>query len=82
MSEVMWKVFNNVDPRRDTMIIDGPLDVLDHSAPSPLFGSKMGIDATRKWRSEGHTREWPEDIKMSEEIKDLVRQRWSEYGFE
>jgi 4-hydroxy-3-polyprenylbenzoate decarboxylase len=42
----------------------------------------MGIDATRKWRSEGHTREWPEDIKMSEEIKDLVRQRWSEYGFE
>ncbi|MGI6453437.1 MAG: menaquinone biosynthesis decarboxylase [Syntrophomonadaceae bacterium] len=82
VSEVMWKVFNNVDPRRDTMIIDGPLDVLDHSAPSPLFGSKMGIDATRKWRSEGHTREWPEDIKMSEEIKDLVRQRWSEYGFE
>jgi len=82
VSEVMWKVFNNVDPRRDTMIVDGPLDVLDHSAPLPLFGSKMGIDATRKWRSEGHTRDWPEDIAMNKEIIDLVNQKWSEYGID
>ncbi|MBO8159085.1 menaquinone biosynthesis decarboxylase [Thermosyntropha sp.] len=79
VSEVMWKVFNNVDPRRDTVIVDGPLEVLDHSAPLPLYGAKMGIDATRKWRSEGHLREWPEDIKMSPEIKELVDKRWSEY---
>jgi len=79
-SEVMWKVFNNADPRRDTMIVEGPLDVLDHSAPLPLFGSKMGIDATRKWPEEGHTREWPEDIVMSPEIKALVTKKWSEYG--
>lgn len=82
VSEVMWKVFNNVDPRRDTMIVDGPLDVLDHSAPLPLIGSKMGIDATRKWLSEGHTREWPKDIKMSPEIAALVDRKWSEYGLE
>jgi len=82
VSEVMWKVFNNADPRRDTMIVDGPLDVLDHSAPLPLFGSKMGIDATRKWLDEGHTREWPEDIVMSQEIKDLVSKKWSEYGLD
>ncbi|MGR6836270.1 menaquinone biosynthesis decarboxylase [Syntrophomonas erecta] len=81
-SEVMWKVFNNVDPRRDTMIVDGPLDVLDHSAPSPLVGSKMGIDATRKWPGEGHPREWPKDIKMSQEIISLVDKKWSEYGIE
>ncbi|HZK87036.1 MAG TPA: menaquinone biosynthesis decarboxylase [Syntrophomonas sp.] len=80
VSEVMWKVFNNADPRRDTMIVEGPLDVLDHSAPLPLFGSKMGIDATRKWPEEGHLREWPEDIVMSPEIKALVTKKWSEYG--
>jgi 4-hydroxy-3-polyprenylbenzoate decarboxylase len=82
VSEVMWKVFNNVDPRRDTMIVDGPLDVLDHSAPLPLMGSKIGIDATKKWLSEGHTREWPADIIMSQDIVELVNKRWSEYGFE
>ncbi|HHW60424.1 MAG TPA: menaquinone biosynthesis decarboxylase [Syntrophomonadaceae bacterium] len=82
VSEVMWKVFNNVDPRRDTMIVDGPLEVLDHSAPLPLYGSKMGIDATKKWIEEGHTRQWPEDIVMSREIIEQVTRRWSEYGFE
>ncbi|MDD2585454.1 MAG: menaquinone biosynthesis decarboxylase [Syntrophomonadaceae bacterium] len=82
VSEVMWKVFNNVDPRRDTMIVDGPLEVLDHSAPLPLLGSKMGIDATKKWVSEGHSREWPEEIIMSKEVKDIVDQKWSEYGID
>ncbi|NLB87839.1 MAG: menaquinone biosynthesis decarboxylase [Syntrophomonadaceae bacterium] len=82
VSEVMWKVFNNVDPRRDTMIVEGPLEVLDHSAPMPLIGSKMGIDATRKWKSEGHPREWPKDIVMSPEIKALVDKKWSEYGLD
>lgn len=82
VSEVMWKVFNNVDPRRDTMIVDGPLEVLDHSAPLPLYGSKMGFDATKKWPEEGHTREWPRDIVMSPDIKELVDLKWSEYGIE
>ncbi len=82
LSEVLWKVFNNADPKRDTMIVEGPLDVLDHSAPLPLFGSKMGIDATKKWIGEGHLREWPEDIKMSQAIIDLVDKKWSEYGLD
>lgn len=82
VSEVMWKVFNNVDPRRDTMIVDGPLEVLDHSAPRPLFGSKMGFDATRKWQSEGHPREWPKDIEMSKEVIEMVEKKWSEYGLD
>lgn len=80
-SEVMWRVFNNVDPQRDTMIVEGPLEVLDHSAPHALFGSKMGIDATRKLVSEGHPREWPHDIAMTPEIKTQVERRWAEYGF-
>ncbi|NLU49665.1 MAG: menaquinone biosynthesis decarboxylase [Syntrophomonadaceae bacterium] len=81
-SEVAWKVFNNVDPRRDIEIVEGPLDVLDHSAPNPLFGSKIGIDATKKWESEGHPREWPDDIEMLPEIKALVDRRWKEYGLD
>lgn len=82
LSEVLWKVFNNADPKRDTMIVEGPLDVLDHSAPLPLFGSKMGIDATKKWASEGHLREWPDDICMSPEIVEKVNRKWSEYGLD
>jgi len=80
LSEVMWRVFNNIDPRRDVMIVDGPLDALDHASPLPLYGSKMGIDATIKWKEEGHTREWPSDIVMSPEIKKLVDRKWQSLG--
>lgn len=80
-SEVALHVFGNVDPRRDMMFVDGPLDILDHAAPSFGYGSKVGIDATAKWESEGYTREWPSEIVMSADIKDLVSKRWQEYGF-
>jgi 4-hydroxy-3-polyprenylbenzoate decarboxylase len=81
MNEVWWRTFNNIDPRRDVALADGPLDVLDHSSPRFAFGSKMGIDATRKWPGEGHERQWPGDIIMSPEIKALVDGKWKEYGF-
>jgi 4-hydroxy-3-polyprenylbenzoate decarboxylase len=80
-SEVLWKVFNNVDPARDLQIVEGPLEVLDHSAPNALFGSKLGLDATRKWVEEGHPRPWPDDIVMSPEVLARVAERWREYGF-
>jgi 4-hydroxy-3-polyprenylbenzoate decarboxylase len=82
VEEVLWRVGNNVDPRRDITIVDGPLDVLDHSSPLPRAGSKIGIDATKTWPDEGHTREWPDEIIMSPEIKELVDKRWREYGFD
>lgn len=81
MSEVALHVFGNVDPKRDTMIVEGPLDILDHSAPTFGYGSKIGVDATRKWKSEGYTRDWPEEIIMSAAVQDKVSKRWSEYGF-
>jgi len=81
-SEAAWKAFNNVDPARDIIISEGPLDVLDHSAARPIYGAKMGIDATKKWPEEGYQREWPDEIHMSEEIKKLVDKRWKEYGLE
>jgi 4-hydroxy-3-polyprenylbenzoate decarboxylase len=76
---VAWKAFSNVDPKRDLTITSGPLDVLDHSSPYPLHGSKLGIDATRKIKGETE-RPWPDEIKMSEEIINLVNSKWKEYG--
>jgi len=81
LSEVMWKVFNNIDAKRDLMISEGPLDALDHSSNTPFFGNRLGIDATKKLKSEGYDREWPNDITMSEDIKKMVDKRWSDYGF-
>lgn len=80
--EVMFQVGANVDPRRDTFIVEGPLDILDHAAPYPGAGSKIGIDATRKISGEGVVRDWPELLKMSDEIKRLVDGRWPEYGLD
>ncbi|MTI81772.1 MAG: menaquinone biosynthesis decarboxylase [Firmicutes bacterium] len=81
LSEVMWRVFNNIDAKRDTMIVDGPLDDLDHAAPLHRYGAKLGIDATKKWPSEGYNRDWPDVIEMSNDIKEKVDRKWKKYGF-
>ncbi|MCC7491841.1 MAG: menaquinone biosynthesis decarboxylase [Fimbriimonadaceae bacterium] len=80
--EVMWHVWNSVDPRRDTFVVDGPLDVLDHTCPQPAWGSKMGIDATTKWASEGFAREWPAEIAMSPEVEARVQALWPQLGLD
>lgn len=82
ISYTAWRVLNNVDWKRDVVIADGPLDDLDHAASFPRYGSKMGIDATRKTREEGMTRDWPDELFMSDEIKKLVDERWKEYEIE
>ena len=79
--EVTWKALNHIDPERDIEFVMGPIDVLDHSSRSMGYGSHMGVDATRKWKEEGFTRPWPDEIVMSKEVKDLVTKRWKEYGF-
>ncbi len=81
LGEVAWKVLNHIDPERDIQFTLGPVDTLDHASRLQDFGSKMGIDATRKWPSEGFQRPWPEEIRMSPEIKERVSRRWKEYGF-
>jgi 4-hydroxy-3-polyprenylbenzoate decarboxylase len=78
----MFAVGANVDPRRDTFIVDGPMDILDHAAPYLAAGSKMGIDATRKIPGEGIVRDWPRRLVMSDEIRGLVDKRWREYGID
>lgn len=82
IGEVVLKVFNNIDPERDIQFTLGPVDSLDHSSRLPNFGSKMGIDATRKWPTEGFTRPWPDEILMDEKTKAAVSKRWKEFGIE
>ena len=77
--EVFFRVCANVDPRRDVLISEGPLDHLDHAPTLQFYGGKLGIDATHKGPAEG-TREWPEEILMNPEVSELVTRRWSEYG--
>lgn len=80
LSEVLWRIGNNIDPKRDVVILEGPLDVLEHASAIPAYGGKMGIDATRKSPQEGFTRDWPPDIVMAEEIREIVSKKWGEYG--
>jgi 4-hydroxy-3-polyprenylbenzoate decarboxylase len=80
LSEVAWRVLGNVDWRRDVVVVDGPVDDLDHSSLRPAFGGKIGVDATAKGPADGHPRGWPDEIEMIEQIKALVDRRWMEYG--
>jgi 4-hydroxy-3-polyprenylbenzoate decarboxylase len=80
VSEVAFRAFSNVDPARDALVVEGPVDALDHAAPYFAYGSKIGFDATRKWPGEGVVRDWPDEITMSDEVRELVDRRWSEYG--
>jgi 4-hydroxy-3-polyprenylbenzoate decarboxylase len=72
VSEVTLRVANNIDPERDIQFTMGPVDSLDHASRLPNYGSKMGIDATRKWAAEGFTREWPPMLTMPKEVKSKV----------
>jgi 4-hydroxy-3-polyprenylbenzoate decarboxylase len=76
--QVLFYAGANVDPKRDVVLSEGPLDHLDHAPERQFFGGKLGIDATAKWPEEG-ARPWPEEIEMSDEIKERVTRRWSEY---
>jgi 4-hydroxy-3-polyprenylbenzoate decarboxylase len=78
--EAWWVALNHIDPRRDVRFTDGPVDVLDHASSTFTYGSKMGIDATRKWPEEGFSREWPGRIVMDEETRRAVDARWAALG--
>ena len=80
VQETAWKALNNIDPERDIQFVLGPVDSLDHSSRLPDFGSKMGVDATRKWPAEGFTRPWPKVITMSPDVQKRVDQLWKRAG--
>ncbi|MEM9751947.1 MAG: UbiD family decarboxylase domain-containing protein [Planctomycetota bacterium] len=82
--QVWFHVMANADPGRDLEIVNGPLDILDHAAPRLGAGSKIGIDATRKWKGEevnGHpVRDWPTRLAMSADVKAKVDAMWGSLG--
>jgi 4-hydroxy-3-polyprenylbenzoate decarboxylase len=82
IGDVTLKVLNHIDPERDIQFMLGPVDSLDHASRLPNYGSKMGIDGTRKWPSEGFTRPWPDEIVMDAKTKALVDKKWKELGIE
>ncbi len=80
VSEVAWRALNNIDPERDMQFTMGPIDSLDHASRLVNYGSKVGVDATKKWPGEGFTREWPDVLKMSPEVKQRVDELWRKAG--
>jgi len=79
---VAWFTLNNLSPEKDVVMMPGPVDDLDHGSYSVAYGTKIGIDATRKTAAEGYTREWPPDIDMDTTTRRLVNERWKEYGID
>ncbi|MBI2834246.1 MAG: menaquinone biosynthesis decarboxylase [Acidobacteria bacterium] len=75
--EVTWIVGTHVDPERDIQFTRGPMDDLENASPLPAYGSKMGIDATRKWPSEGFTRDWPKRLRTTEQAAHRAAEIWS-----
>jgi 4-hydroxy-3-polyprenylbenzoate decarboxylase len=75
-------VANNIDPERDIQFTMGPVDSLDHASRLPNYGSKMGIDATRKWAAEGFTRPWPPMVAMDASVTARVDALWKSLGIE
>ena len=81
MSEVAWRVTNNIDPSQDFVFSTGPIDDLDIGSSTRGVGGKVGIDATIKLPLEGGRQgDWPPDIIMDQAVKDLVDGKWSDYG--
>jgi 4-hydroxy-3-polyprenylbenzoate decarboxylase len=82
LAEVTLRTTNNIDPERDIQFTLGPIDSLDHASRLPNYGSKMGIDATRKWAAEGFTRPWPAMLTMDTATKARVDAIWQKLGLE
>jgi 4-hydroxy-3-polyprenylbenzoate decarboxylase len=80
LRQVTWYVSSNVDPKRDIIFWQGPLDHLDHASNFPFYGGKIGVDATKKWKEEGYTRRWPEMIRMKPEVVKRIDEIWESLG--
>src|SRR5688572_5766607 len=80
INDVIWALTTRADPARDTVIINNsPTDTLDPASPLVNLGSKLGIDATTKWRDEGYMREIQQLAVVDEKTKVLVDKKWDKY---
>jgi 4-hydroxy-3-polyprenylbenzoate decarboxylase len=80
LSEVAWRATGNIDPKRDLLLLEGPMDDLDHAALRHRFGGKLGVDATEKGSLDDVAQPWPAEIVMTDEIRERVSRRWKDYG--
>jgi len=79
-AEVVWRALTAIDPERDVALVRGPVDELDFAARLPCYGSKLGVDATRKWPGEGFAGRWPDPIRMSPEVQRRIDALWPRLG--
>jgi 4-hydroxy-3-polyprenylbenzoate decarboxylase len=82
LAEVTWRLLANLDPKRDLAFVDGPIDQLDHGANQALWGGKVSVDGTRKWKEEGYAREWPEPCRTTPEAAARAEALWQELGLD
>jgi 4-hydroxy-3-polyprenylbenzoate decarboxylase len=79
-SQVAWQALGNVDWSRDIVVVEGPVDHLDHASYRHSFGGKIGVDATAKGPDEGYTRGWPEVARMDAATRRRVDELWDKLG--
>ena len=81
VNQVLWRLGNNMDPRRDVCFTDGPVDSLNWASPLPGYGSRMGIDCTRKLKEEYFSnRRRPEIMEMDPGVRAKVDALWPALG--
>ena len=80
--QLLWRVLTAIDPERDVEIVHGPVDELDFASRLPCYGSKLGVDATRKWKEEGFARRWPDPIVMTDDVRRRIDALWPSLGIE
>lgn len=77
-SQVIWAISTRVDPARDSMLVENtPIDYLDFASPVSGTGSKLGLDATRKWAGESD-REWGRPITLDPQVEQRVDALWTQ----
>jgi len=78
--DVIWALATRTDPARDMLVVDStPIDYLDFASPVAGLGSKLGIDATRKWPGETD-REWGRPIQMNANVVARIDAIWADLG--
>ncbi len=80
ISQVLFHLGSNVDPGRDIVVLNGPVDALDHASGIRGYGSKMGVDCTRKFKEEGYPGKWPKKAIMTPEVQRRIDEIWNRLG--
>jgi len=81
LSQVLWRLGNNIDPKRDVYFTEGASDFLNQATSRPGYGTRMGIDCTKKWTGEGYDGKWPKEMKMDKDVMAKIDMLWPNLRF-